>query len=280
MKKNYVLILLFTLIVLLSSCFNVDKLNDEKINLKVLLTDKPISNIDSLFVHIEDIYFTYELNGESFETTPVTINKDYDILSLAGTEVSLFNFEIPEGAELGVIHMDVNKNATAVINDDEKNVIVAANGKLVVPNVGINVNYDGELVIDFDVARSLKITGNGYKLIPVLKPSFRRKNATDIFSIKGKVLDVSENPVSKAIITLSATITDEPTIIRVSISNKYGEFYLGKHPNGEYDIKIYTNINLPDDENSDINFDDFVTDFSTTVIINSDDINLNIQLEK
>jgi hypothetical protein len=64
------------------------------------------------------------------------------------------------------------------------------------------------------------------------------------------------------------------------MSNKYGEFYLGKHPNGEYDIKIYTNINLPDDENSDINFDDFVTDFSTTVIINSDDINLNIQLEK
>ncbi|WGS64936.1 DUF4382 domain-containing protein [Marinitoga aeolica] len=284
MSKKRIFFISFLLLILsfsLVGCFSEKVPSATKnVSLDVLLTDRPVSDIDELHVFIKDIYFTYELNGESFESTPVTINKDYDILSLAGTEVTLFSLDIPEGSELGTIHMDVEQEATVIITNNNYTATVAANGKLVIPNAGIDVNADGELVIDFDAASSLKQIGNtnNYKLIPVLKPSFRRKNSTDIFAIKGKVLDVSENPVSKAIITLSATITNEPTIIRVSLTNKDGEFYLGKHENGKYDINLYTNVILPED--GEINFDSLASDYSTTLYINSEDVNITINLNQ
>lgn len=274
------LILSFTLV----GCFSAKTPeNNQNVTLDVLLTDRPISDVASLTVYIKDMYFTYDLNGESHVSTPVSINKEYDILSLAGTEVSLFNFEIPEGAELETIHMDVNSEATIVVNGLSLKVAVNANGKIIIPNVGIEINNDGELVLDFDVASSLKSTGTGFRLIPVLKPTFRRKNAADLFTIQGKIFDHLNNdsPVSKAVITLSSTpiATDESTILRVTLSNKDGEFYLGKHSNGEYDINVYKDITLPDNDN-DINFGSLISDYSTTVTVNSENINITINLNR
>nr|WP_280996298.1 DUF4382 domain-containing protein [Marinitoga okinawensis]CAI4093970.1 Hypothetical protein PMO1_18 [Marinitoga okinawensis] len=283
MSKKRVFFISLLLIILsfsLVGCFSAkisdkDSSLNEDASLEVLLTDNPISDIDALKVFIKDMYFTYDLNGESYESTPVLVNKEYDVLSLAGTEVSLFTFKIPKGAELGTIHINVEQNATVVINNTEESITVAANGKLVIPNVGIDINNDGELVLDFDVASSLKSIGNSFMLIPVLKPSFRGKNVSDEFIIKGQILDVSNNPVSKAVITLSSTPTDESTILRVTLSNKNGKFYLGKYPNGEYDIDVYTtNITLP------IDFDSLVSDYSTTITVNSENVNITINLDQ
>ncbi|GAB6189824.1 hypothetical protein JCM30566_15660 [Marinitoga arctica] len=293
-KRNIVFLsLFFVLTFMFVGC--ISNLNNEQplenATVSVLLTDRPVKDVDGLLVFIKDVYFTYEINGESENSTPVEINKEYDILTLAGTETHLFDFELPINAQLESIHMDVSSVATVVIDGDEYTVSVNGSGegvtenysKIIIPNVGITISDDGELVIDFDVVRSLKQVGNpqnnSYKLIPVLKPTFRRKNVNDIFFIKGNIIDSIDNSVNGAIITLSSTsITGESTILRVTLSNDKGEFNLGKYPNGEYDIKVYTNLNFADD-GSEIDFNNEISDYATTIEVNSDNVEINIKLD-
>ncbi|SHE75917.1 protein of unknown function [Marinitoga hydrogenitolerans DSM 16785] len=296
MKKRTIIFLslFFILTFIFVGC--VSNLNDEqsleKATVSVLLTDRPVSDVDGLLVFIKDVYFTYEINGEFENSTPVEINKEYDILTLAGTETHLFDFELPVNAQLESIHMNVSNIATVVIGGNEYSVSVNGSGesdlenysKITIPNVGITISDDGELVIDFDVVRSLKQVGNpldnSYKLTPVLKPTFRRRHATDIFLIKGNIVDSTNNnsPVAGAVVTLSSTsITGDSTILRVTLSNDEGNFCLGKFENGEYDIKVYTNLEFAGD-NSEINFDNEISDYATTIQVNSDNIDLNIKL--
>ena len=282
-KKNnlFIVILLAILSFSLIGCFSSESSNDSNnVSLEVLLTDTPISEIDSLYIDIKDIYFKYNIDGETKISTSISINKKYDILSLAGKEQSLFTIHIPKGSELKDFYINIDKNATVVVNGDNKAVSVNSNGNLIIPNLGIYVTNDGELLIDFDVVESLKYTKDGFTLNPILKTTFRRKNATDIFKIEGKVLDI-ENIVEKAVITLSTTtLSNEATILKVSLTDENGNFYLGKHNNGEYDIKIYRAFQLSENEGEIIDFDSLVSDYSTTVSVNSEDVNITINLEQ
>ncbi|WP_197073319.1 DUF4382 domain-containing protein [Marinitoga sp. 1155] len=242
---------------------------------KVLLTDRPVSEVDSLWVYIKDFTYTYEtVDGETVTSTPISIEKEYDILSLAGTETTLFNFEIPENSTLVNLKMTV-KDATVTIAGEDHSVILMKSD-ILIPNVDINIGEGGELVLDFDVVRSLHQMGNNdiYKLSPVLKPTFRRGNANDLYLVKGNITDNS-TPVSKAIVTIS----DDSTLLRITFSDKNGNFHLGKYKNGNYTINVYTNINLPD-EDVDLDFSLYTPDATEIITIYNSDLDLNIDISK
>ncbi|KLO24445.1 hypothetical protein X275_00200 [Marinitoga sp. 1197] len=278
MKKiAYILLVLLILSFSLISCVaNVNE-DADVVNstVKVLLTDRPVSEVDSLWVYIKDFTYTYEtIDGETVTSTPISIEKEYDILSLAGTETTLFNFEIPENSTLVNLKMTV-KDATVTIAGEDHSVILMKSD-ILIPNVDINIGEGGELVLDFDVVRSLHQMGNNdiYKLSPVLKPTFRRGNANDLYLVKGNITDNS-TPVSKAIVTIS----DDSTLLRITFSDKNGNFHLGKYKNGNYTINVYTNINLPD-EDVDLDFSLYTPDATKIITIDNSDLDLNIDISK
>ncbi|NUU99741.1 hypothetical protein XO12_06395 [Marinitoga sp. 1154] len=278
MKKiAYILLVLLILSFSLISCVaNVNE-DADVVNstVKVLLTDRPVSEVDSLWVYIKDFTYTYEtVDGETVTSTPISIEKEYDILSLAGTETTLFNFEIPENSTLVNLKMTV-KDATVTIAGEDHSVILMKSD-ILIPNVDINIGEGGELVLDFDVVRSLHQMGNNdiYKLSPVLKPTFRRGNANDLYLVKGNITDNS-TPVSKAIVTIS----DDSTLLRITFSDKNGNFHLGKYKNGNYTINVYTNINLPD-EDVDLDFSLYTPDATKIITIDNSDLDLNIDISK
>ncbi|KLO24373.1 hypothetical protein X274_03985 [Marinitoga sp. 1155] len=278
MKKiAYILLVLLILSFSLISCVaNVNE-DADVVNstVKVLLTDRPVSEVDSLWVYIKDFTYTYEtVDGETVTSTPISIEKEYDILSLAGTETTLFNFEIPENSTLVNLKMTV-KDATVTIAGEDHSVILMKSD-ILIPNVDINIGEGGELVLDFDVVRSLHQMGNNdiYKLSPVLKPTFRRGNANDLYLVKGNITDNS-TPVSKAIVTIS----DDSTLLRITFSDKNGNFHLGKYKNGNYTINVYTNINLPD-EDVDLDFSLYTPDATEIITIYNSDLDLNIDISK
>ncbi|WP_129410065.1 DUF4382 domain-containing protein [Marinitoga lauensis] len=277
MKKiAYVLLVVLILSFSLTSCITSinDDANVPKSTVKVLLTDRPVSDVDSLWVYIKDFTYTYKTeDGETINSTPIYIEKEYDILSLAGTETSLFSFEIPENSTLVNLKMTVT-DATVTISGTNYPVTLKKE-EILIPNVDINIGEGGELVLDFDVVRSLHQIKNNdtYMLSPVLKPTFRRGLADDLYLVKGNIINNSE-PVSKAIVTIS----DDSTILRISFSDDNGNFCLGKYENGNYIINVYTsNIDLPD-ENIDLDLSSYTPDATENITINSANLELNIDI--
>lgn len=208
------------------------------VTLEVLLADKPVKDIEKLKVDISSFSYHYAIADEGVWATPTNVSTSVDILSLAGTEVSWLKINLPENATLTQIRFEV-ESATVTVAGVENSVILP-NKTVHLPKVDISA-VDGELVLDFDLVRSLHYNGNKYILTPVLKPTFRRGN---VFSIKGTAVEASL-PLKHAVVALFPT--DESTILRLTLTRKDGSFYLGKWKNGTYVVKIFKNLELPDE---------------------------------
>ncbi|WP_233185608.1 DUF4382 domain-containing protein [Thermotoga sp. SG1] len=141
----------------------------------VYLTDNPYFNVEELWVRISDVTYHYSLSGEGYEAAVTLLEDEFDLLSLAGTEVRFFEIEIPEGAKLEWIRLQVDE-ATAVVNNEEKSITVPSKKiKIIKPVI---VQSGDEIVLDFDVARSFRVVqGAGqYILRPVIIPYHRERH--------------------------------------------------------------------------------------------------------
>ncbi|ACM22960.1 MULTISPECIES: DUF4382 domain-containing protein [Thermotoga] len=141
----------------------------------VYLTDNPSFDIEQLQVKISDVTYHYSLNGEGYDATATLLENEFDLLSLAGTEVQFFEMELPEGAELDWIRLYVDA-ATAVVNGQSETVNIPSRKiKIIKP---IIVQSGDEIVLDFDVARSLRVVQgkNQYILRPVIVPYHRERH--------------------------------------------------------------------------------------------------------
>ncbi|APT76704.1 hypothetical protein XO10_09480 [Marinitoga sp. 1135] len=270
-KVSYLLVALLILSFALVGCVNTQEelKTEETSTVKVLLTDMPLNTIDKLDVYIESFGYKYSINGTSYDGTPVEINKAYDILSLAGTETSLFSIELPASAVLSQITLTV-KDATVTINDQEYPVELKLN-EIKIQNVDIEIGEGGELVLDFDVVRSLHVQGNltspEILLSPVLKPTYRRGLADNHYLIKGEVVNGTD-PVSMAVVTIS----DDSTILRATLTDDNGVFCLGKYEDGNYTIEVYSNIDVTKD------LSEYTPDATEKIIVSGEDIT-NIKID-
>lgn len=270
MRKVLVISSLFIILFAFFGCLN---LFEKTTTVSLLLTDRPVSDIDKLTVDISSFTYHYSVGDEEGQwATPTNVATTIDILSLAGTEVSWFNIELPENASLTQLRLTIEE-ATVTVGGEEYPVEVK-NKDVKVIKSALNILSGGELVLDFDLARSLhqKGSSNVYILNPVLKPTFRRGK---LYFINGEVLEFG-NPLKLSIVALMPT--DESTVLRITMTNKYGEFNLGKWKDGEYLIKVYKNVELPD-ETGDLDLLSLTEDASEIVTVSGEDVFRSINVK-
>ena len=265
MKKFVVFFALTTLLVFLASCTSmISSQSEENISsgaVRVYLTDRPVSDVDSLYVDINGASYHYETDSTEV-TQDVDIATSLDLLSLAGTEMRLFDMDIPDGATLVYIALNI-EDATAVVKGEEVGVtVLGKNTKILIHQ---RVSSDTSVILDFDVSRSLVETGNPanpkYKLKPVLKPYTVKRNERG-YTIEGILEDGEGNPIRRAVIVL--TPEDESTVTRITLSRKEGDFHIRHVEEGNYMLFIFKDFEIPEDGQSILDILS-TSDYSTEV---------------
>lgn len=273
--KKVVFFAITSLILILTGCATIPTFNNNA-NLRVYLTDKPLRYIDNLWVKIGNVSYHYCFDGEEVWKDATVTCDLFDLLTLAGTEVEFFNIDVPEDATLTQIRMSVEA-ATVTTNGQEFPVTIPSS-EIKIPMKSI-VRDGDEMVLDFDVVQSLKVTGSGkYILRPVLIPFYReRKEYQNRYEIGGTLLASDATFVEKALVILLPE--DESTFLRTTLTNKDGEFELGKWPEATYTISIYLDFEISAETEDNYENFDLTTisspDYTTKIFLNKD-IDLNV----
>ena len=272
--KKVVFFAIASLILILAGCATIPTFNNNA-NLRVYLTDKPLRYIDNLWVKIGNVSYHYCFDGEEVWKDATVTCDLFDLLTLAGTEVEFFNIDVPEDATLTQIRMSVEA-ATVTTNGQEFPVTIPSS-EIKVPMKSI-VRDGDEMVLDFDVVQSLKVTGSGkYILRPVLIPFYReRKEYQNRYKIEGTLL-VNGAAFEKALVVLLPE--DESTLLRTTLTSKDGEFKLGKWTEATYTINIYLDFEISAETEDNYENFDLTTisspDYTTKIFLNKD-IDLNV----
>ncbi len=111
------------------------------------------------------------------------------------------------------------------------------------------IDSDTVLVLDFDLSRSIKVTGSNegssqgqnpteYHMTPVV-----HLRHGQLYDIRGSVVDSSNDGISHALVALYDT--DQATVVTATLTHKgsgawqEGEFKLSKVKPGEYEIRVF-----------------------------------------
>ncbi|PLV60432.1 DUF4382 domain-containing protein [Thermotoga sp. KOL6] len=222
----------------------------------VYLTDNPAFDLQALWVKVSDVEYHYSLNDEGYTATATLFNDEFDLLSLAGTETQFFEMELPEGAMLQWIKINLQSSATAVTSSGTISVRIPSEKiKIVKPVI---VQNGSEIVLDFDVARSLKIvqTGNNseYILRPVIVPYHRERHEYEQeeehryrYEVEGRVALEGENMY---LVALFEGNTPAGTLVDLEITDD--EFGFEDLKEATYTIYVYDNFdNIFSEETSE-----------------------------
>jgi hypothetical protein len=161
--------ILAALVVLIIACQKNDDGSD-KTNLKIHLTDNPF-NATEVNVDIREVRIN--LRDDSTGWTNLNTNAGiYNLLALQnGVDTLLATGTVPTGTLKEVRFILGNDNSIKINNTIYPLTIPSGNesGLKIKLNKKLNASIDS-LLIDFDAALSILLTGNGdYKLKPVLK---------------------------------------------------------------------------------------------------------------
>lgn len=250
-------IFLMTLLVifLIAACTNItdqsgsqgsdDGQDQQTGTVKVYLTDAvlPIEKVQQILVTIDRILLISEEATVVVTDEPTTV----DLLSLVGETVQIG--EVPAGP-YGQLRFETS-SATITI-DNESYPLRISSGSLKYPLQGFYVEPGSSIVLDFDLSRSIKVTGSAtnsqhqqehrtpqYHMTPVIHVRYGH-----LYDITGKVVDQNGEGVPHALVALFETDQTSPTAVTLtheqSRSWEDGEFKLCKVQPGQYLLKIYT----------------------------------------
>lgn len=200
--------------------------------LKMYMTDAPLAGIEKVNITFSTI--EAHINGTwiAVNGAPVTI----DLLEWNNGSAMLIGDKELGAGTYTQIRLMVSK-AEVVVDGVTKPLTIPSGdetGLKLTHNFDIVAGTTVELVLDFDVAKSITVTGNGeYKL----KPTIRVVAKAATGAIKGKVSNPLEVPV--------VTVSQGGTVIASAIADPVtGEFVVGFLPAGTYDVEIRNALNL------------------------------------
>lgn len=221
---------------------------------KVYLTDAvlPIEEVQQILVTIDRVLLISEEETVVVTDEPTTV----DLLSLVGTTIQIG--EVPAGT-YGQLRFDVS-NATITV-DNESYPLKISSGSLKYPLQGFYVEPGSSIVLDFDLSRSIKVTGSAtssqhqqgnrtpqYHMTPVVHVRYGR-----LYNITGRVVDQNGEGVPHALVALFETGQSSPTAVTLTHKQsrnwETGQFKLCKVQPGQYLLKIYTDWQSSEDPN-------------------------------
>lgn len=249
-------------IILVVACTNITQsgsgtgqAQDQQVGtVKVYLTDAvlPIEEVQQILVTIDRVLLISEEETVVVTDEPTTV----DLLSLVGTTIQIG--EVPAGT-YGQLRFDVS-NATITV-DNESYPLKISSGSLKYPLQGFYVEPGSSIVLDFDLSRSIKVTGSAtssqhqqgnrtpqYHMTPVVHVRYGR-----LYNITGRVVDQNGEGVPHALVALFETGQSSPTAVTLTHKQsrnwETGQFKLCKVQPGQYLLKIYTDWQSSEDPN-------------------------------
>jgi hypothetical protein len=229
MKNLFKSVLLFASFIFLFGCdSNTDPSNSGKLSL--YMTDAP-GDFTEVNVTFSEISVHRDNEWVNVKSDPVTIN----LLSYNnGNKMLLGTKELPSG-KYTQIRLIV-QSADVLVNGQRFNLTVPSGEIKLGPEFNVENGITYELVLDFDVARSVVAVGQpanptGYKLKPVIRMS----PVAVTGSISGLITNHDNSPTAFAI-QGADTVTS-------SIVKADGNFTLGFLPAGSYKVLVSDKLN-------------------------------------
>ena len=210
----------------------------------VYLTDAvlPIEQVESILVTIDRILLLSDEATVVVSDEATTVN----LLELVGEELYLGS--VPAGT-YGQLRFEIS-SATITVDGTDHSLKIAS-GSLKYNLQGFEVTEGSKIVLDFDLSRSIKVTGSEtstqhgqnpveYHMTPVINVRYGQ-----LYDVTGRVVDQSSNGVPHVLVALFETGQSSPTAVTLTHkgSGKWqeGEFKLCKVRPGTYELKLYTN---------------------------------------
>ncbi|MBN2253524.1 MAG: DUF4382 domain-containing protein [Kosmotogaceae bacterium] len=254
---------LLFLIVLLSAffftgCVDLTLPEADRGTVRVVLTDAviPIEEIDSLIVRIESIklYGSEEVPPDEYE--PIVIVDEpfeVDILTLVGA-----TFELPDTTGVvGVYNqLRIEVSAATMTANEIVYPVTVNSGSLKINNLGLEINEGSvtNVVLDFDLSKSLKINGRWEDIVSEAEISGEKKSHEDkvhmtpvIHVRHGSLFDVTGIVSADQLPLLAALFPEgdgEALTTFTHIDNpiwEEGEFRFCKVGPGEYRLEFFDN---------------------------------------
>ncbi|MFA7427996.1 DUF4382 domain-containing protein, partial [Mesotoga sp.] len=179
MKKLLFLIVLVSAF-FFSGCVDLTLPEADKGTVRVVLTDAviPIEEIDSLMVRIESIklYGSEDVPPDEYEPFVIVDEPfEVDILTLVGT-----TFELPETTGVvGVYNqLRIEVSAATMTANEIVYPVTVNSGSLKINNLGLEINEGSvtNVVLDFDLSKSLKINGQWEEIVSEAEISGEKKS--------------------------------------------------------------------------------------------------------
>jgi hypothetical protein len=238
-KLNLFVLFYIILFLCLSGCEDNSSINDPDISqngwLTVFLTDANISSFDSVNITFSELSAHLDSNWITVLDTLRTIN----LLDLNnGKTIVLGNSELAAG-HYTQIRLKISESY--LVQNGLRHIMKVPSGSQtglkLGPEFTVNPGSTYELIIDFDVCRSIVSTGppsqpTSYKL----KPHLRVLPKAITGSISGEVSNAANLPVV-------AAIQNEDTVTTSIPDTLSGYFMLSFLPAGIYDVSVTDTLN-------------------------------------
>ncbi|MFN4191187.1 MAG: DUF4382 domain-containing protein [Pseudothermotoga sp.] len=239
--RQVFLFVVIGVIMLIAGCMNLSPSSGK---LTVYLTDAvlPLDQVQRIDVTIDKILLMSDTDDASVVVSDeaTTVN----LLDLIGSEISFPT--IQTSGTYTQLRLEISQ-AKITVNDQEYELRISSSSLKYPFTEPLQVNSDTVLVLDFDLSRSIKVTGSGgqgqgnqqgdkeYHMTPVI-----HLRHGDLYDITGSVKQ-DDTGVAHALVAL----TKESTVVATTFTHEYsekwneGDFRLSKIKPGEYVIKVF-----------------------------------------
>ncbi|WP_448521214.1 DUF4382 domain-containing protein [Pseudothermotoga sp.] len=235
-------------------------------SVEVYLTDAvlPIERVESILVTIDRILLLSDEATVVVSDEATTVN----LLELVGDELYLGS--VPTGT-YGQLRFEIS-SATITVDGTDHSLSIASES-LKYNLQGFEVTAGSKIVLDFDLSRSIKVTGSAtsnqhgqnpvqYHMTPVINVRYGQ-----LYDVTGRVVDQNSNGVPHVLVALFETGQPSPTAVTLTHKEsgrwQEGEFKLCKVRPGTYELKLYTNWQSSQDPDNI-----FDTEPATTIQVN------------
>jgi hypothetical protein len=245
MKKLFFAIFTIVTMMTTSACNEIINDNDKSGRLVVKITDDPflISNVESASVTITKVEVRKASDSIPDSNPFLVVSEDtftFNLLELRnGIVEEMLDIELPQG-EYDLVRLYVYQASLKIKDGGTYNVRVPGGQQsglkiFIKPGIIVEGGLTSELLLDFDLSRSFRMTGNPHKPSGIngfiFKPVIRAVNLSSAGRIEGLVTDAEKVNLPNAQVWV-----EQDTIVSTAYTDNSGYYAFIGIPAGTYSL--------------------------------------------
>jgi hypothetical protein len=228
------------------SCTKEGSTGNDKAKMQVYLTDDP-GDYDAVYIDVQDVKINYSTDPEEGWVSLNDVNRgSYDLLTLINDKDTLLaDAEINTG-RVEQIRLVLGPNNYVVIDGQQHKLETPSaqqSGLKLNIHQDINEGIIYKLLMDFDVARSINVTGNGkYILKPVIRTTLVAAGGSIKGYVKPNTVPTTVFAIRGANDTVTSTLTEGGSYVIKGL--EAGTYKLGFLPSDTPTHKIAEKLGI------------------------------------